>query len=322
MANPKYHFNEETLTFSAHKKTKIQIFWRVMGYIASASFFGFCFMLLFFFLFDSPKEQKLKRENAELKLHFDVLNQDLDKTNLILKDIQERDDNIYRAIFETDPIPSAIRDAGFGGTNRYEQLLELESADVVISTKMKLDKIKKRLYVQSNSFDEVIELAKDKDQMLMSTPSIMPVANKDLKRTASGYGMRIHPIHKVPKFHHGLDFSAATGTEIHSTGNGKVIRASYSSSYGNVVVVDHGYNYKTLYAHMSALNVKKGQKVSRGQIIGFVGNTGQSRGAHLHYEVHYKGRTVDPSKYLFNDLTPEQYDEMLKLSAKYGQSLD
>lgn len=322
MAKQRYHFNEDTLTFSEHKRSFGDRFRKGLGYIASSAFIAVGFILLFFNFFDSPKEKRLKRENTELRLQYDLVDKQVNDISSILTDIQERDDNIYRAIFEADPIPSTIRDAGFGGANRYEDLKKLKAAKLVIDTRTKLDIITKKLYVQSNSFDEVVELAKNKEKMLMSTPSIMPLASKDLKHIASGWGIRIHPIDKVPKFHHGMDFSAAKGTEIHATGNGVIERAYISPSYGNVILVNHGYNYKTLYAHMSGFNVKQGQKVTRGQIIGFVGNTGRSRGAHLHYEVHYKGAKVNPKNFYFNDLTPEQYEEMIAKSAEYGQSLD
>lgn len=322
MAKRHYSFDENTLTFSAHKKTFGERILGIIGYLITSAFMAAGVVLLFGLYFDSPKEKRLKRENAQLRLQYDIVDKQLNDISIILADIQGRDDNIYRAIFEADPIPSTIRDAGFGGTNRYEDLKQLEAADLVIDTRTKLDVLTKKLYVQSNSFDEVVELAKNKEKMLMSMPSIMPVADKDLKRIASYFGWRIHPIDKVRKFHEGIDFSAPVGTDIHVTGNGIVEKVRYSSSYGNMIVVDHGYNYKTLYAHLSGFNVKKGQKVTRGQVIGFVGNTGRSAGAHLHYEVQYKGRKVDPKNYYFNDLTPEQYDEMIAKSAEFSQSLD
>lgn len=322
MAKKQYLFNEETLTFSEEKKSfgvKFRIF---LGYFAASSFLGIGYMLLFFIFFDSPKEKSLKRENSELRLQYKIINQQINDVASILNDIQERDDKIYRTIFETDPIPSTIRDAGFGGTNRYENLKSLEAAALVIDTRLKLDIITKKLYVQSNSFDEVVDLVKNKEKMLMSIPSIMPISSKDLKHVASGWGYRIHPIDKVRKFHYGMDFSAGTGTEIHATGNGIIEKVTYSSTYGNMILIDHGFNYKSLYAHMSGFNVKRGQKITRGEIIGFVGNTGRSRGAHLHYEVIEKNKKVNPRNYYFNDLTPEQYDEMLAKSEEFGQSLD
>lgn len=322
MAKQHYYFDENTLTFSAHKKKFKERLFVVLGYLLTSAFISVGFILLFLHFFDSPKERRLKRENAELRLQYEIVDKQINDISNILGNIQERDDNIYRSIFEADPIPSTIRDAGFGGVNRYEDLKKLEAAKLVIDTRTKLDILTKKLYVQSNSFDEIVELAKNKEDMLMSIPSIMPLATKDFRRIASGFGWRMHPIDKVRKFHYGVDFTGPIGTEIHTTGNGIVTRANRSSSFGNVVVINHGYNYETLYAHMSGFNVKKGQKVTRGQVIGFLGNTGRSSGAHLHYEVHYKGKKIDPKNYYFNDLTPEQYEEMLAKSAEYGQSLD
>ncbi len=322
MAKQQFHFNEETLTFSQHKRTFGDRLRSFLMYLATSLFFAAIMFFVFSYFFDSPKERMLKRENAELLLQYEIINKQMDDMSGILSQLQERDDNIYRTIFEADPIPSTIRDAGFGGTYRYQDLKEMVASDLIIDTRTRLDILTKKLYVQSNSFDEVVELAKNKEKMLMSIPSIMPVSDKDLKRVASGWGYRIHPIDKVRKFHYGMDFSAATGTEVHSTGNGRIETARYSSTYGNMIIVDHGFNHKSLYAHLSGFNVKKGQKVTRGQIIGFVGNTGRSSGAHLHYEVHVNGKRVNPQNFYFNDLTPEQYDEMIRLSAEFGQSLD
>ncbi len=322
MAKTQYNFNEETLTFTEQKKTTSTRIRAFLGYIATSTFIAVGFLLLFTFVFDSPKEKSLKRENTELRLQYEIIEKQIDKVSNILSELQERDDNIYRTIFEAAPIPSTIRDAGFGGSNRYDNLEELKASKLVIDTHMKLDVITKKLYVQSKSFDEVVELVKNKEKMLMSIPSIMPIASKDPKHISSGYGYRIHPIDKVSRFHYGIDFAAATGTEIHATGNGIVERCSYSSTYGNVIVVNHGFNYKSLYAHMSGFNVKLGQHVTRGQIIGFVGNTGRSHGAHLHYGVQLNGQKINPSNYFFNDLSPEQYEEMIAQSEVYGQSLD
>jgi len=322
MAKQQYFFNEETLTFSQHKRTVGERLRSFMVYFASSAFLAVIIFLVFSYFFDSPKERMLKRENAELRLQYEIINKQMDDISNILTKIQERDDNIYRTIFEADPIPSTIRDAGFGGAYRYQDLKELVASDLVIDTRTRLDILTKKLYVQSNSFDEIVELAKNKEKMLMSIPSIMPISSKNLSRVASGWGYRIHPIDKVKKFHYGMDFAAATGTEVHATGNGRVETLRYSSAYGNMIVIDHGYKHKSLYAHMSGFNVKKGQKVVRGQIIGFVGNTGRSTGAHLHYEVHVNGKRVDPKDFYYNDLTPEQYEEMIAISAEYGQSLD
>ena len=236
-------------------------------------------------------------------LKYELLQKRLKQISDVLSDLQRTDDNIYRAIFEAEPIPKSIREAGFGGINRYADLEGFESSDLVISSVKKLDMLTKKIYIQSKSYDEVIELAKNKGEMLASIPAILPISNKDLMRTSAGFGYRIHPIYKIKIFHPGLDFSSPTGTEIYATGNGTVETAEHSfRGYGNHIIISHGFGYKTLYGHMSEFNVKAGQKVKRGDVIGFVGSTGLSTGPHLHYEVWKEGTKVNPINYFYNDL--------------------
>jgi murein DD-endopeptidase MepM/ murein hydrolase activator NlpD len=243
--------------------------------------------------------------------------------DLVLDDIQHRDDNIYRVIFEADPIPSSIRKAGFGGVNRYKDIRNFSNAELVIEAAKKADKLSKQLYIQSKSFDEVIDLAKNKADMLASIPAIQPIANKDLGRVASGYGYRIHPIYKTRKLHTGMDFTAPQGTPIYATGDGKIAKVRRSRrGYGNHVIVDHGYGYQTLYAHMTKYIVYRGQKVKRGEIIGYVGSTGTSVAPHLHYEVIKNKRKINPVNYYYNDLSPEEYEKMLEISSQNNQSFD
>ncbi|WP_281351377.1 M23 family metallopeptidase [Prolixibacter denitrificans] len=265
----------------------------------------------------------MKRENERLLTQYTLMNKDLDNMSKVLKDIQYRDDNIYRVIFEAEPIPASVRKAGFGGINRYSQLESMDNADLVISTARKLDVLTKQIYIQSKSYDDVMKMALNKEKMLASLPSIMPVSNKDLKRTASGWGYRIHPIYKIRKFHYGMDFSAPTGTEVFATGSGVVkwIRRS-KIGYGNHILISHGYGFETEYAHLSAFNVKPGQKVKRGDVIGFVGSTGTSTAPHLHYEVHKNGKKVNPQNYYFLDLSPQEYEKMIEISSNMGQSFD
>ena len=247
----------------------------------------------------------------------------MSKIEVVLDDIQKRDDNIYRTIFEADPIPTSIRKQGFGGINRYKELEGFSNSKIIIETSSKIDQLTKQLYLQSKSFDEIIDLTKDKLSMLASIPAIQPVSNKNLKRMASGYGYRIHPIYKTRKLHTGMDFSAKIGTEIYATGNGKISKVRRSKKgYGNYVEINHGYGYKTLYAHMSKSIVKKGQKVKRGEVIGYVGNTGTSVAPHLHYEVHKNGKKIDPVNFYYNDLSTEEYSKMLEISSQNNQSFD
>tara|TARA_B100002019_G_C21121874_1_gene523767 strand:- start:53 stop:898 length:846 start_codon:yes stop_codon:yes gene_type:complete len=280
-------------------------------------------IFIFFTFFDSPKEKMLNREIENMVFQYNQIKDKLNQISLVMADLQNRDDNIYRVIFEAEPIPNSIRKAGYGGVNRYEALKGYNNSDLIINTTKKLDQISKQLYIQSKSFDEIIELAKHKSEMLAAIPAIQPVSNKNLSRMASGFGPRIDPIYKTKKFHAGMDFSAKTGTPIYATGNGKVIRVRKSrKGYGNHVKIDHGYGYITLYAHMQKYIVKKGQKVKRGEVIGYVGNTGKSVAPHLHYEVHKNGKKVNPVNFFYNDLTSEEYEKMIILSSQNNQSFD
>ena len=326
MAKHKYKFNPESLSYDKiHFSFKKKIL-RVLPHL-SVSFLlaAIFYFFVFNYLFDSPKERKLKSENANLLLQYEILNKKIDQVSEVLQDIQYRDDNLYRVIFEAEPIQSSIRNAGFGGVNRYEDLEGYESSNIVIGTSQKLDNITKKLYVQSKSYDEVINLAKNKEMRLVSLPAIQPILNKDLTRISSYYGIRFDPIYKgTKKFHHGIDFTAPIGTPIYVAVNGVVRKIENSDrGYGNHVLIDHGFGYETLYAHLHKIEVTEGQKLVRGEVIGTVGNTGKSVGPHLHYEVHKNGKSTDPINYFYLDLTPEEYDKMIELSAQEGgQTLD
>lgn len=274
------------------------------------------------FLLDSPKEVELKKENRLIRAQYDLLSRKMDEASTVLKDIQQRDDNMYRAIFHADPIPATIRNSGFGGVSRYDYLLELPNPDLIMLTTRRMDLISKQLYIQSKSFDALVEMAKKQKDRLAHIPSIQPVANKDLSRVASGYGTRVDPIYGTMRFHAGMDFAAKTGTDIYATGNGTVTYSDWKQGYGKCVIIDHGFGYETLYAHMDEYKVRVGQKVVRGELIGIVGSTGKSTGSHLHYEVHVKGKPDNPAKYYFMDLTPEEYDKMLQIAANHGQVMD
>jgi murein DD-endopeptidase MepM/ murein hydrolase activator NlpD len=323
MAKVKYHFNTSTLKYE-----KVVVGWkrrllRITGWLSSAVVFGVVTMVFAYNLFDSPKEKQLRRQLEENSYQLELLKQRTEQAEAVLRDIEERDNTIYRVIFESDPIPNSIRQAGYGGADRYRSLRDLYDAELVTDVTKRVDKLSKQLYVQSKSFDEVWNLARNKNTMLAAIPAIQPVANKDLKRMASGYGMRIHPIYKTFKLHTGMDFTAPVGTEIRATGNGVVSKVEFNGrGYGNNVVVNHGYGYQTLYGHMSRMTVRPGQRVNRGDIIGYVGNSGTSTGPHLHYEVHRGGSPVNPVNYYYNDLTPEEYELMVELSSKSGQSFD
>jgi murein DD-endopeptidase MepM/ murein hydrolase activator NlpD len=323
MAELKYRFNPDTLNFERIRLSAWQRAKRVLLMLTPGLLVGLMGIVLVYQFVDSPKEALMRRENKQLLLQYELLNKQLAELDRVLNDVRRRDDNIYRVIFEADPLPESMRQAGSGGINRYKDLQGFSSSDLVIDTRKRLDKLSRQLVVQSKSFDEVASLVLLKQDMLASIPSIQPVANEDLTQTAGGFGWRIHPIHKISKFHAGMDFTAKTGTPIYATGDGKVVFAEYATNgYGMHVIIDHGYGYETLYAHLSKLEVKRGQKVKRGDVIGLIGNTGLSAGPHLHYEVHKGGEPVDPVNFFFNDLTPQEYAQMLEISRNAGQSLD
>jgi len=323
MAKIKYYYDTKTLSYKRIKLSKLEKTKRFSYFIFSSAIIGLIMIVTFFQFFDSPKEKRLINEINHLVNQYEIVDNKMSKIELVLDDIQKRDDNIYRTIFEADPIPTSIRKQGFGGINRYKELEGYSNSKIMIETSAKIDQITKQLYLQSKSFDEIIDLTKDKLSMLASIPAIQPVSNKNLKRMASGYGYRIHPIYKTRKMHAGMDFSAKTGTEIYATGNGTIKKVRRSKKgYGNYVEINHGYGYKTLYAHMSKFIVKQGQKVKRGELIGYVGNTGTSVAPHLHYEVIKNGKKIDPVNFYYNDLSAEEYSKMLEISSQNNQSFD
>jgi len=323
MAKSKFKYNSESLSFDKIQLSFRDKMFRFFSYFLASIFLAVLYAVMYTLLFDSPKEKALKRENEQLALQYEVMNRKLGTVEKVLEELQERDDNIYRTIFEAEPISTSIRNAGMGGINRYSELEGYDNSEIVIETAKRLDKIMKKVYVQSKSYDEVIDLALNKEKFIASLPAIQPISNTDLKRTASGWGYRIHPIYKIRMFHEGMDFTAPAGTEIYATGDGTVaVTISSRRGYGNEIRIDHGYGYVTRYGHLSAINVKKGQKVKRGDVIGFVGSTGLSTAPHLHYEVHQNGKKVNPINYFFDDLTAEEYDRMIELSLASGQSYD
>ena len=261
-------------------------------------------------------------ENSRLQAQYHILSSRLDESLQVMKGLQQRDDNLYRVMMQADPVADALRTPSYNKTNRYEDLMELPSAKLVVNTTQKMDLLERQLYIQSKSFAEVLALCKKHDEMLECIPAIQPVSNKDLKQTASGYGTRIDPIYKTVKFHSGMDFSANVGTPVYATGNGVVRKAGWEGLYGNCIQIDHGFGYVTRYAHLSKIDVRVGQKVVRGETIGKVGTTGKSTGPHLHYEVMVKGQIVNPVNYYFMDLNADDYDRMVEIAANHGKVFD
>ncbi len=324
MAHKKFVYDLETLSIKKDRKTILQYLIKLVPHTVIALIFSAIFISAFYYFYDSPEEILLKRENHQYAQQILIFNKKMDKIDKVLANLAFRDDNIYRSIFDVDPIPDAVRQSGFGGSNRYENLEGYDNSDLIINTAKRIDKATKKLYVQSKSYDEVIRLLNNKEKMLQSVPSIQPILNKELTRISSYFGYRIDPIYGVRKHHDGIDFTAHTGTPIHATGDGVVVKAENShGGYGKTVEIDHGFSYKSKYAHMSKILVKVGQKVKRGQIIGLVGNTGKSTGPHLHYEVRKNNVPINPINFFFRDLSPEDYDRMIELSSMPGgKSLD
>jgi len=323
MAKVKYYYDSDTLSYRKIELRKRDKFKRMLGFLLSSILMGLFLMFITFQFIESPKEKAQKRELENMELNYGLLNKKMSQVEQVLEGIQHRDNEIYRLYFETNPIPEEQRKAGFGGVNRYKSLEGFENSDMIIDVSKNMDILSKQLYIQSKSLDEIINLAEDKEKLLAGIPAIQPIRKEDLSRMASGYGWRSDPFTKARKKHNGMDFTAASGTPIYATGNGKVKRADNTASgFGQHIEIDHGYGYKTIYAHLSKYNVKRGQTVSRGDLIGFVGNTGRSVGPHLHYEVHKNGRPINPINFYYGNLTPEEFKEMLKTASQEGQSYD
>lgn len=322
MAKLKYHYNPETLSYSRIIPKKGRHLKRGLLILLSVLLTGFLGFIILINFFESPKEKVMKRELENMKLNYNLLAKRSEHHSNRLIELEERDNTIYRQFFEASPVPNEIRVAGFGGVNRYKSLEGFDNSKMILDLTKQMDILSKRIVIQSKSLDDIVKMAENKEDMLASIPAIQPVKKEELTRMASGYGMRMHPILKIRKMHEGMDFKAKSGTPIYASGNGTVTRADRSSSFGNVVYINHGYGYKTVYAHMKKIATRKGKKVKRGDIIGYVGNTGRSVSPHLHYEVHKNGRPVNPIYYYYGDLTPEEFVAMQKAVEQDGQSLD
>lgn len=319
-----YIFNPDTQAYEPVTPNSGQRFFtnlrRALLFIA----LGAGTFLLFHFFIDKPSVEELENENSQILAQYKILSKRLDEAILVLQDIQQRDDNLYRVMLDAEPISADVRNAGYGGTNRYDELLKMDNSELLVETTQKIDLLEKQLYMQIKSFDEIVTLDKDSKIRLRHIPAIQPIANRDLKRTASGYGYRIDPVYNVRTFHKGMDFSCDKKTPIYATADGVVESAKWMSGYGYTVVIDHGYGYKTLYAHLldKKFLVKPGQQVVRGEQIALSGNSGKSTGPHLHYEVIVKGSHVNPINYYFMDLDADGYDQMLQMAENHGKIYD
>jgi murein DD-endopeptidase MepM/ murein hydrolase activator NlpD len=323
MAKVKYYYDSDTLSYRKIKVRKREKFRTFLLMVLAAFIFMILGFVVFTPVFESPKEKELKRELEFVKLNEQLHSKKIEQLAQVLSEIQDRDNNIYRLYFEVNPIPEEQRKAGFGGVNRYKALEGFDNSEMIIDVTKNMDILSKQLYVQSKSLDEIVKLAADKEKLLAAIPAIQPVENKDLTRMASGYGWRTDPFTKARKKHWGMDFTAPRGTPVYASGDGVIERADQASAgYGKHIRIDHGFGYISLYAHLSNYNVRKGQKVKRGDLIGFVGNTGRSQAPHLHYEIFKNGNRINPINFYYGNLSPEEFEAMQKAAQIEGQSLD
>ncbi len=323
MSKVKYYYDSESLSYRKIERRKRTTFKYVTLFLLASALFGFFFLFIVSQYIESPKEKTLKRELQYAQLQFELLNKKMQDAEKVLANVADRDNNIYRIYFEANPIPDEQRKAGFGGVNRYKTLEGFDNSKLIIETTKRLDILEKQIVVQSKSLDEITKLAKEKEKLLSAIPAIQPINNEDLTRMASGYGMRTDPFTKVRKMHRGMDFTAPRGTPIYASGDGVVVRAdARSSGYGNHIRIDHGFGYISLYAHLYKYNVKKNQKVKRGDLIGFVGSTGRSQAPHLHYEVFKDGTRINPINFYYGSLTSEEFNKLLQHASVENQSLD
>lgn len=325
MSKTKYYFDSDNLEFVPIKNTLGNRIYTLSLFLISSVIFGaFITVILFNTDFvNTPKEIVQEREIDNYELQLKVLNKKLEQVESTLANIEKRDNNLYRAYFEASPIPEDQRKAGFGGINRYDYLEGFESSDLIVNTTERLDILTKELVIQSKSLDEIELLAKNKESLLSSIPSIQPVKSSDLRRMASGYGYRIDPFTKARRMHFGMDFSAKRGTPIYATGDGTVSRAdSRAAGFGKHVRIDHGFGYVTIYAHMDRYVVVKGDKIKRGDLIGYVGSSGRSVAPHLHYEIVKDGVKINPINFYSGSLSPAEFEELVKVASQENQSLD
>jgi len=322
LAKIKYFYNPHKLDFEKVGTSLWSVVLRVFGFLSASAVAGGIMAFGVYSFLDSPKERALKQENEQYKIQIKYLNKKINELGGLITELQERDANIYRAIFEAEPIDINSVKPNFSDADRYRSLEGFDNTAELVSLNKKIDVLSQQVAKQGKSFDELSVLAKNKTAFLASIPAIQPVSNEDLTRIASGYGYRIHPIFKTHKFHAGIDFTAPKGTPIYATGNGVISVAENGSGYGNHVVIKHGFGYASLYAHMSRIKARVGQKVTRGELIGYVGSTGTSTAPHVHYEVMKGNNKVNPINYFFKGITEEEFQAIRTIAAREGQSFD
>ena len=325
MAKVKYYYDSENLAYRkiiTKTRKKIGV---VFLFLVASALFGFLsfVVLLNTPYFETPKNRLQAREIDNLKLRYAILNKKMDQVEEVIDFIEDRDNNLYRVYFNASPIPEEERKSGFKGSQRYAELEGYDNSQLVMNTTKRIDVLQKELAIQSKSLDAILKMAKAKDKLLAAIPAIQPVRNENLKSLASGFGYRTDPFTKARKMHEGMDFTAKTGTPIYATGDGVVERADNTASgYGNHIVIQHGFGYETLYAHLSRYKCRAGQHIKRGDIIGFVGSTGRSEGPHCHYEVHKNGKVVNPLNFYYGNISAVEYVAIAKIANQENQSFD
>jgi len=323
MKKIKYYYNTSTLRYEKlETPLRVKVL-RIFGFIAAAFVTAVIISFIAFRFIGSPNEKILRNQNERLRDHYGELNDQLKSMQQEMAELEKRDNTVYRAIFEANPIPDSARASALEKQLEITSIERMKDNELVNSIESSLKNLTSRMNVQKVSYTELDGLLKNKEQLLAHTPAIQPVSNKDLNRVASGFGYRVDPVYKTIKFHAGLDFAAPQGTPIYATADGTVTTAGNTGNgYGNHVVINHGYGYETLFGHMVRVKSRPGQKIRRGEVIGWVGSTGKSTGPHCHYEVHKNGQKMDPVYFFYNDLSPEQFDQLLKRAAASNQSLD
>ena len=319
MAKTFYYFNPSTLSFEKAEFKFKDFIKRILWLVATALAFALVFVWISFYVIDSPKERMLQRENNELKQQLKQTAKKIDMLEIVLQDIQDRDDQVYRSIFEAEPVPIELRNPVLNQNRKYEYISENETIELLNIISEKVDLLTLQVALEKKSLDTVMSMVKNKSDMLQAIPAIRPI--KNMYNVTSGFGRRFHPILKILRMHTGIDIAAPRGTPVYATADGVVSREAAGSGYGITVILNHGYSYKTVYAHLSKRAVRPGQKVKRGEIIGYVGNTGLSMGSHSHYEVLKGGVPVNPVHYFFSDITPQEYEAILESSKKINQAL-
>jgi murein DD-endopeptidase MepM/ murein hydrolase activator NlpD len=323
MKKIKYYYNTHTLRYEKVEVPLRVRLLQIFGFIAASIVTGFIIVVIAFNFIDSPKEKLLRQQNEDYKNNYTVLEERLKQLELQMNELENRDNSVYRSIFEAQPIPDSARVEDIETKREVKLVQSMGETELIKSMTTQLNHLSLRLAYQTKSYSQIEEMVKNKEKLLAAIPAIQPVSNKNLTRMASGFGNRIDPVYKIPRFHAGLDFTAPIGTPIYAAADGVIKTANFNAGgYGNHVVINHGYGYESLYGHMVRIKAKQGQSIKRGEVIGYVGSTGKSTGPHCHYEVHRNGTPVNPVYYFYNDLTPEQFDRLLKLAASSNQSLD